>query len=104
MPLRQMSLKTAADVTAAPRPAFAIVRLLREASPEPTKPAVGGDLQALKANEPRIETVGDADEACRTQTVARNVDRVAAIGVVGFDARVVVGTFENRDLEPALLG
>ena len=104
MPLQQVGLKTAADVTAAPRPAPAVIRLLREASPEPTKPWMGSDLQPLEVNEPGIETVGDADESRRTQTMARDVDRVAAIGVVGFGAEVVVGTLENRDLEPALLG
>jgi hypothetical protein len=65
---------------------------------------MGSDLQPLEVNEPGIETVGDADESRRTQTMARDVDRVAAIGVVGFGAEVVVGTLENRDLEPALLG
>lgn len=43
-------------------------------------------------------------KACRSQTVAGDVDRVAAIGVVGLGAEVVVGTLENRDPEPALLG
>jgi hypothetical protein len=48
MPLEQMGLKTAADVTAAPRPAPAVIGLLCEASPEPTKPRMGAILSPLK--------------------------------------------------------
>ena len=104
MPLSQMGLETAADVTATPRPAPTVIGLLREASPEPMKPGVGSDLEPLEVNEPGIKAVGDADEARRSQTMARDVDRVAAIGVVGLGAEVVVGTLKNSDLEPALLG